>query len=99
MTHPFNPGDPETFNWSTSVPVYDSLGNVHTMTHYFAKRDGTHTFPDGTTHTGTYWEMFTLIDGLDPLDPTQTVPNTPADANYPTTDGFPGNPAVLTFDA
>src|SRR5690606_24844842 len=64
----FDPADPETFNWSTSVPVYDSLGNVHTMTHYFAKRDGTHTFPDGTTHTGTYWEMFTLIDGLDPLD-------------------------------
>lgn len=58
--HPFNPGDPETFNWSTSVPVYDSLGNVHTMTQYFAKR------------AGNEWEMMTLIDGRNPADPTST---------------------------
>ena len=58
--HPFNPGDPETFNWSTSVPVYDSLGNVHTMTQYFAKR------------AGNEWDMMTLIDGRNPANPAST---------------------------
>jgi flagellar hook protein FlgE len=64
----FDSSDPETFNWSTSVPVYDSLGNVHTMTHYFSKRE------EVAPATGTYWDMYTLIDGLDPLDPTSSVP-------------------------
>lgn len=72
--HPFKPGDPETFNWSTSVPVYDSLGNVHTMTHYFSKR------AEVAPATGTYWEMNTLIDGLNPsattLTPNDTTPHT-----------------------
>lgn len=66
LVHPFDPADPETFNWSTSVPVYDSLGNVHTMTQYFAKR------------AGNEWEMLTLIDGLNPdaatLTPNDTTP-------------------------
>lgn len=64
----FDSSDPETFNWSTSVPVYDSLGNSHTMTHYFSRRQ------EVLPATGTYWEMYTLIDGLDPLDPTSNVP-------------------------
>lgn len=59
--HPFDPADPNTFNWSTSVPVYDSLGNVHTLTQYFAKRSGNE------------WEMLTQIDGLNPTVP--VVPN------------------------
>src|SRR5690606_20264934 len=54
-TADFDPADPETFTWSTSVPVYDSLGNVHTMSHYFAKRADT-TDP---TNPQVYWEMYT----------------------------------------
>jgi flagellar hook protein FlgE len=57
----FDPGNPESFNWSTSVPVYDSLGNSHTMTHYFVKTGGGE------------WDINTLIDGRNPLDPNDTT--------------------------
>src|SRR5690606_21216775 len=70
-TVPFDPADPETFNWSTSVPVYDSLGNVHTMTQYFAKREGP--LESDSTKTGVYWDMYTLIDGLNPYQPASTT--------------------------
>lgn len=64
VVHPFDPADPESFNWSTSVPVYDSLGNSHTMTHYFAKIGGGQ------------WNAYTLIDGLNPVPPTPyALPN------------------------
>ncbi len=33
----FNPADPLTFNASTSVTIYDSLGDSHVMTYYFMK--------------------------------------------------------------
>lgn len=34
---PFNPNNPLTYNSSTSVTVFDSLGNPHVMTMYFVK--------------------------------------------------------------
>lgn len=34
---PFNPSNPLTYNSSTSVTVFDSLGNPHVMTMYFVK--------------------------------------------------------------
>ena len=33
----FNPDDPLTYNAATSVTVFDSLGDSHTMTYYFMK--------------------------------------------------------------
>ncbi|MCY7294549.1 flagellar hook protein FlgE [Alteromonas sp. a30] len=33
----FNPDDPLTYNASTSVTIYDSLGDSHVMTYYFMK--------------------------------------------------------------
>lgn len=33
----FNPADPLTFDASTSVTIYDSLGDSHVMTYYFMK--------------------------------------------------------------
>ncbi|WP_298207040.1 flagellar hook-basal body complex protein [Ferrovum sp.] len=36
-TTPFNPNDPTTFNNSTSVTVYDSLGNSHIASLYFVQ--------------------------------------------------------------
>ncbi len=33
----FDPLDPETYNYSSSTEVYDSLGNPHLITHYFNK--------------------------------------------------------------
>ncbi|MBI3431895.1 MAG: flagellar hook protein FlgE [Hydrogenophilales bacterium] len=36
-TTPFNMNDPTTFNSSTAVSVYDSLGNSHTLQTYYVK--------------------------------------------------------------
>jgi len=49
----FDPSDSSTYNSSTSVNVYDSLGNAHVMTKYFVKTDAN------------TWDMHVLIDGRD----------------------------------
>lgn len=46
----FNKNDATTYNWSTSLTVYDSLGNSHALTMYFRK-----------TAANT-WEMYQEID-------------------------------------
>lgn len=51
-TGAFNPADPATYNSSTSVTVYDSLGNSHIMTMFFRK-----------AATPGDWEMYTQTDG------------------------------------
>ncbi|MBB1361916.1 flagellar hook protein FlgE [Shewanella sp. SR44-4] len=59
----FNPADSDTFNNSTSVTIYDSLGESHIMTTYFVK-------PTGGSHTGeSNWVAFYAVDG-DPVDVT-----------------------------
>lgn len=55
----FDPTDPLTFNHSTSVTVFDSLGDSHVMTYYFIKDDPT-TNPNE-------WLVFAAIDGT-PVD-------------------------------
>lgn len=62
---PFNPDEPESFNWSTSVPLYDSLGNSHTMTHYFVKG------PIDAVSGNATWTMYSLVNGRSPTDPAQ----------------------------
>ena len=55
MTAPvaaFNPADATSYNSSTSVSVYDSLGNPHTSTLYFRKT-GANT-----------WEGYQYVDGV-----------------------------------
>lgn len=47
----FDPSDSSTYNSSTSVTVYDSLGNSHVMSKYFVKTDAN------------TWDMHILIDG------------------------------------
>jgi flagellar hook protein FlgE len=56
ITVPFVHTDPTTYNQSTSISVYDSLGNAHTYTLYFIKTaantwdvQATLTNPSGTT--------------------------------------------------
>ncbi len=44
--------DPTSYNSATSIQVYDSLGNPHTMTLYFRK-----------TTTANLWAMYTAVDG------------------------------------
>ena len=54
----FDPADPSSFNHTTSVTVYDTLGAAHTATVYFVKDAAANTWNtnveiDGTTIAGT----------------------------------------------
>jgi flagellar hook protein FlgE len=58
----FNPTDDTTWNKTFATKIYDSQGNEHVMDQYYVK-------------TGTNeWKSYTLIDGRNPLDPTQEPP-------------------------
>ncbi len=50
---PWTP-DPKSYNWSTALTTFDSLGNPHNLTMYFRK----------TANPGE-WEMYTNVDGTD----------------------------------
>lgn len=62
----FEPTDPTTYNSATSVTIYDSLGNSHTMTQYFVKE---RTDPQNLGTTTNTWSMYVQIDGQDVGDP------------------------------
>ena len=49
---PFDPLDPTTYNFTTAVTVYDSLGGSHNQSMYFVK-----------TANPNEWEMYNYIDG------------------------------------
>jgi flagellar hook protein FlgE len=51
----FDQGDPLTFNHSTSVTIFDSLGDSHTMTYYFVK--------DNPSTNPNEWMVFAAVDG------------------------------------
>ena len=53
-TKPFVPDIPSSFNHSTSLTVYDSLGGSHLATMYYVKGEQPNT-----------WNMYTLVDGKD----------------------------------
>src|SRR5690554_5175141 len=53
----FDPADSSTYNDSTSVTIYDSLGNSHVLTKYFVK----------TSAADNVWNMHVHIDGADVL--------------------------------
>ncbi len=59
----FDPDDPLTFNNSTSVTIFDSLGDSHIMTYFFIK--------DDPTVAPNEWMMFAAVDGnvIDIVDP------------------------------
>ncbi|GAB6049540.1 flagellar hook protein FlgE [Hydrogenophilus islandicus] len=59
ITATFNATDPTTYNFSTSVQVYDSLGIAHNLTYYFQK-----------TAAGT-WKVYGSFDG----DPAKVTPS------------------------
>ncbi len=64
----FDPTDPLTFNHSTSVTIFDSLGDSHVMTYYFRKT------------AANEWSMYAGVDGIlvnipggvDPIIPSPT---------------------------
>ncbi|SDF71788.1 flagellar hook protein FlgE [Phytopseudomonas seleniipraecipitans] len=58
----FNPTDPTSYNRSTSVNIFDAQGNAHAFTQYFVKTGANS------------WDVKVLVDGRNPLDPTNTQP-------------------------
>jgi flagellar hook protein FlgE len=49
---PFDAGDPSTYNKQTVIPVYDSLGNEHTMGLYYVRT------------AGSTWDVYVANDGV-----------------------------------
>lgn len=56
----FDPTNSATYTSSTSMTVYDSLGDTHTMTQYFVK-------DDAAVAPANEWKMFVYVDGTDAL--------------------------------
>ncbi len=61
---PFNFSDPETYNYTTSLSVYDTLGVAHTLTTYYVR-----------TGAGA-WTAYATLDGAYPVG-TVVTPATP----------------------
>lgn len=71
----FNRFDPNTYNFSSSTVIYDSVGNPMTLTNYYVRQN----VPSGTTTTSD-WKVFSFVGGdqisSDPSTPTPPVPLT-----------------------
>ncbi|GLS89290.1 flagellar hook protein FlgE [Psychromonas marina] len=108
----FDPNDPSTYNNSTSVTVYDSLGEAHIMSTYYVK-------PEGASYSGeSNWVAFMTMSkdgetvGIDAWDGTNgpitsqyqkdTTGDGVADANanatYTDANGATRTGVVLNFD-
>ncbi|MDV2856406.1 flagellar hook protein FlgE [Oceanimonas sp. CAM02] len=65
ITGAFDAADSSTYTSSTSMTIYDSLGETHTLTQYFVKVGPN---PDATPAvTENKWEMRVHVDGTDVL--------------------------------
>src|SRR5690606_11316170 len=71
----FDPADVNSYNHTTSTPVYDSLGNVHVLNMYFVKEDVNEAAGQNL------WTMYVQVDGQDVGDPL-TPRGTPSRAAY-----------------
>ncbi len=58
----FDPTDSNTYSASTSVKIYDSLGEAHTATYYFIKDQDAKTATETDTTGANTWQMFMFID-------------------------------------
>ncbi|MFT7387457.1 MAG: flagellar hook protein FlgE [Candidatus Endobugula sp.] len=75
----FDPRSPDTYNHSTSVTLYDSLGNAHVMQQYFIKQPYD---PANSATFANHWEMAVQIDGENVGDPIISAPTTPTVATF-----------------
>lgn len=79
VLRPFDAIDSTSYNHTTSVTIYDSLGNSHVMTQYFVKEPPTLAATNQNT-----WTMYVQIDGYDVGDPNPAYdPNLPESATNP----------------
>jgi flagellar hook protein FlgE len=62
----FSPTDPTSYNKSTSVTVFDSLGNSHVLQTYYVRVDPVAT-PPATAGT-IEWNVFATVDDGNPFD-------------------------------
>jgi flagellar hook protein FlgE len=73
---PIDINTPTSYNSSTAMTVYDSLGNQHTLTYYFLKGDHTGvaaTPPTAPVNTANTWSVYTTLDGA-AINPSTTAP-------------------------
>lgn len=70
ITNVFDPKDPETYNHATSVEVFDSLGNSHTLTKFFVREPQ----PVEGAPNRNVWAMYVQVDGRDVGDPDTSLP-------------------------
>lgn len=66
----FDPNDPETYNESASLTVYDSLGNQHLMQMFYVKNPSDPAQPNALNS----WTVYVTIDGENVGDPDATLP-------------------------
>lgn len=60
----FDPKDEKTYNYSTSVTVYDSLGESHIMTYYFMKDANPPVRPPATSANPNEWLVVSAVDDV-----------------------------------
>lgn len=84
----FDPTDANSYNYSTSLNVYDSLGNTHALSIYFVK-----TGPNA-------WQTHASLDGTDPAHVTFTgASNLDFDTNgLPTAASLAAQPLSIDID-
>ncbi|HEV2569718.1 flagellar hook protein FlgE [Sphingomonas sp.] len=69
----FSRFDPETYNFSSSTVIYDSVGNPNTLTNYYVRQ----TAPGGT-NTNSDWLVYTFVGGQQlSANATQQTPPVP----------------------
>lgn len=78
-TTPFNSANPDSYNYSTAVTIYDSRGNPHNATYYFIKTNNPG--PAG----GGQWTVQSTVDGV-----AGSVTGTPFTLNFTTSGQLSG---------
>ncbi|MCR8921398.1 flagellar hook protein FlgE [Dasania sp. GY-MA-18] len=81
---PFDYTDPDSYNTSTSLTVYDSLGNPHVQTNYFVK---------DPAPAVNQWQMYVKIDDQNVIAP--TAADTPITLTF-ASDGTLASPLTPT---
>ncbi|HET8687953.1 MAG TPA: flagellar hook-basal body complex protein [Methanosarcina sp.] len=67
----FDPSDPNTYNKSTNVKIYDSHGMSHDLRLFYVKQNDNN-----------HWMVYAQVDGKDVGDPTSSASTTPTRAAY-----------------
>lgn len=89
----FSRFDPDTYNFSASTVVYDSVGNPMTLTNYYVRQNA----PTGATTT-TDWLVYSFVgDQQLSADPTQPTPPVPLTMTFDANGNLQTPAAPTTF--